>query len=60
MKNFDLRGHTRPINIVKFNFDGDLLFSGSNDGLANLWDSYSGERIGSYEASAAIKTLDVT
>ena len=27
MKPFVLKGHERPINVVKFNYDGDLLFS---------------------------------
>jgi len=60
MKPISLRGHERPISTVKINFDGDLLFSGSIDKLVNLWDSYTGERIGSYLCSAAVKTLDVT
>lgn len=60
MKPISLRGHERPVNVVKINFDGDLLFSGSTDKKVNLWDSYTGERIGSYLCSAAIRTIDVT
>ncbi len=60
MKPTILRGHEKPISIVKFNFDGDLLFTGSAEKKVNLWYSLSGERIGSYETIAAVKTLDIT
>lgn len=55
-----LRGHTKPITVVKFNFDGDLLFTGSGEKVVNLWYANSGERIGSFEPKAAVRTLDVT
>lgn len=59
MRPFALRGHERPINIVKFNYDGDLLFSGSADNKINMWESYTGERIGSFHAKTAVKTIDI-
>lgn len=59
MKPFQLRGHEKPINVVKFNFDGDLFFTGSSDKKINLWAAFSGERLGSYHGSAAIKSVDV-
>jgi hypothetical protein len=31
---------------MKLNFDGDLLFTGSSDKKINVWDAYTGERIG--------------
>jgi len=55
-----LRGHAKPITVVKFNFDGDLLFTGSSEKVVNLWDANSAERIGSFEPKAAVRTLDVT
>lgn len=55
-----LRGHEKPITIVKFNFDGDLLFTGASEKRINLWYSLSGERVGSYETGSAVRTLDVT
>lgn len=60
MKAIELRGHTRPVNVVKFNFDGDLFFSGGADKKVNMWHTYSGERIGSFETKSAVKTLDIT
>lgn len=59
MKPLILRGHEKPINVVKFNFDGDLFFTGSSDKKINLWQAYTGERLGSYVCSSAIKSLDV-
>jgi translation initiation factor 3 subunit I len=60
MKPILLRGHEKPISIVKFNFDGDLLFTGAAEKKVNLWYALSGERIGSYDTKGAVKTLDVT
>ena len=55
-----LRGHEKPITIVKFNFDGDLLFTGASEKRINLWYAMSGERLGSFETKSAVRTLDVT
>ncbi len=59
MKPFVLKGHERPINVVKFNYDGDLFFSACAEGKINLWEAYTGERIGSYKAKSAVKSIDV-
>lgn len=60
MKPILLRGHEKPITVTKFNFDGDLLFTGSGEKKVNVWYSLSGERLGSYEPLAAVRTLDIT
>jgi translation initiation factor 3 subunit I len=60
MKPIILQGHSRPIKDLKFNRDGDLLFSGSNDRLITLWASETGERIGTFLHSAAVNTMAVT
>lgn len=59
MRPFILRGHERPINMVKFNYDGDLFFSASADNKVNMWESYTGERIGSFGTKAAVKSIDI-
>eukprot|EP01091_Cochliopodium_minus_P005379 TRINITY_DN15315_c0_g1_i1.p1 TRINITY_DN15315_c0_g1~~TRINITY_DN15315_c0_g1_i1.p1 ORF type:complete len:320 (+),score=70.59 TRINITY_DN15315_c0_g1_i1:57-1016(+) len=33
-----LRGHKDSVGCLDFNFDGDILLSGSNDGMVNIWD----------------------
>lgn len=43
-----LSGHTRSLNQVKFNREGDLLFSVSKDNVVNAWFSHNGERLGTY------------
>jgi translation initiation factor 3 subunit I len=48
MRPLVLKGHERPVTIVRFNYDGDLFFSGSAENKINLWEAYTGERIGSY------------
>lgn len=45
--------------MIKFNYDGDLFFSGSAESKINLWESFTGERIGSYKTRSAVKSLDV-
>jgi len=53
-------GHSRPLTALKYNHDGDLIFSAGKDGIACLWDSETGERIGTYVGHAgAISDLDV-
>jgi len=43
-----LKGHERPLTRVKFNREGDLLFSSSKDKIATVWYSSTGERLGTY------------
>jgi len=43
-----LKGHERSITVVKFNFDGDLLFTGSKDHVPSVWRSDTGERLGTF------------
>lgn len=60
MKPFILQGHSRPIRDIKFNRDGDLLFTGSNDRFVTLWGAETGERVGTYYHSAAVTNINVT
>ena len=43
-----LKGHSRPLTKVKFNRDGDLLFTCGKDHKPNVWYSENGERLGTY------------
>ena len=43
-----LQGHERPITVVKYNYDGDLLFSASKDQVPSVWRSENGERLGTF------------
>ena len=47
MKVIKLSAHEMAITVVKFNYDGDLLFTASSDRKVNLWNSLTGERLGS-------------
>ena len=49
MKPILLKGHTRALTYVKYNKDGDLLFSCSKDNKPTLWMSDTGERVGTYD-----------
>ena len=43
-----LKGHSRPLTRVKFNRDGDLLFTCGKDHKPNVWYAENGERLGTY------------
>lgn len=43
-----LKGHERSITTVKFNADGDLLFTAAKDTKPTVWYSETGERLGTY------------
>ncbi|CAG8588895.1 10087_t:CDS:2 [Ambispora leptoticha] len=43
-----LQGHTRSLTQIKYNAEGDLLFSVSKDHVVNVWYSHNGERLGTY------------
>ncbi len=56
-----LQGHERAITRVKFNSDGDLLFTCAKDHHPTVWNAYTGERIGTYEGhKGAIWDIDPT
>ncbi|KAF3915086.1 hypothetical protein ABW21_db0208500 [Orbilia brochopaga] len=52
-------GHERALTQVKFNKDGDLLFSVSKDHVICVWFSQNGERLGTYHGhQGAVWTID--
>jgi translation initiation factor 3 subunit I len=55
-----LQGHERSLTQIKFNTEGDLLFSCSKDHVINVWFSHNGERLGTYDGhNGTIWTVDV-
>lgn len=55
-----LHGHERSITKIKYNREGDLLFSSAKDATPNVWFSLNGERLGSFVGhNGAVWTLDV-
>ncbi|OJJ48624.1 hypothetical protein ASPZODRAFT_2124666 [Penicilliopsis zonata CBS 506.65] len=56
-----LSGHERSLTQIKFNHDGDLLFSVSKDKVVCAWWSANGERLGTYAGHlGAVWTVDVS
>ena len=43
-----LKGHTRSITYIRYNREGDLLFTCSKDNIPTVWYANSGERLGTY------------
>ena len=55
-----LHGHERAITQIKYNKDGDLLFSVSKDIKPTVWYSVDGERLGTYNGhNGAVWCIDV-
>ncbi|KAI4598770.1 translation initiation factor eIF3 subunit [Pestalotiopsis sp. 9143b] len=55
-----LSGHERALTQIKYNPDGDLLFSVSKDQQICVWFAHNGERLGTYKGHVgAIWTVDV-
>ena len=43
-----LKGHERPLTKVKYNADGDLIFSCAKDNTVNVWYEADGSRLGTF------------
>lgn len=55
-----MQGHQRPITQIKYNREGDLLFSSGKDKAINAWFSVNGERLGTYNGSnGAVWCIDI-
>jgi len=60
MKPYLLQGHERPITVIKYNYDGDLLFTASKDQIPSIWRVENGERIGTFHGhKGTIWDLDI-
>jgi len=56
-----LKGHERSITQIIYNREGDLLFSASKAPIPTVWNSDTGERIGTYRShTGAVYSLDVS
>ncbi|KAH8548323.1 WD40-repeat-containing domain protein [Umbelopsis sp. PMI_123] len=55
-----LQGHTRSLTQIKYNREGDILFSVSKDKVVSVWYSHNGERLGTFNGHlGAVWTVDV-
>ncbi|KAH8104640.1 WD40 repeat-like protein [Cristinia sonorae] len=55
-----LQGHERSLTQIKFNPEGDLLFSCSKDHVINVWFTHNGERLGTYDGhNGTVWSIDV-
>lgn len=60
MRPLALHGHSRALTRVRFNKEGDLIFSSAKDSCPVVWHSTTGQRIGNYDAViGVIWDLDV-
>ncbi|PAV87411.1 hypothetical protein WR25_14216 [Diploscapter pachys] len=61
MRPLSLKGHERALTRVRFNREGDLLFSAAKDKEPCIWYTENGERLGTYEGhGGAVWDIDVT
>jgi WD40 repeat protein len=55
-----LHGHERAITQIKYNREGDLIFTAAKDNQPNVWYSLNGERLGSFKGhNGAVWCIDV-
>ncbi|KAI9856489.1 MAG: translation initiation factor eIF3 subunit [Vezdaea acicularis] len=55
-----LQGHERALTQIKYNRDGDILFSTAKDQVICAWFANNGERLGTYHGhQGALWTVDV-
>lgn len=60
MKPLMLQGHERAITQIKYNREGDLIFSTAKDHSPSVWFSLNGERLGTYNGhQGAVWCVDV-
>ncbi|PRP73590.1 eukaryotic translation initiation factor 3 subunit I [Planoprotostelium fungivorum] len=60
MRPIALSGHERSITSIKYNREGDLIFSAAKSPAICVWYSDSGERLGTYEGhTGAVWSIDV-
>lgn len=55
-----LTGHSRPVRKVLFNYDGDLLFTCSDDAKVCMYNTFDCTRIGVFDIKEACKSIDVS
>ncbi|XP_010521568.1 PREDICTED: eukaryotic translation initiation factor 3 subunit I-like [Tarenaya hassleriana] len=56
-----MKGHERPLTFLKYNKDGDLLFSCAKDHTPTVWYADNGERLGTYRGhNGAVWCCDVS
>lgn len=60
MRPIMLHGHERSLTQIKYNREGDLLFSVSKDKQPCVWYSHNGERLGTYDGhNGTVWCIDV-
>lgn len=60
MRPLALHGHSRALTRVRFNKEGDLIFSAAKDSCPVVWHASTGQRIGNYDSTiGVIWDLDV-
>lgn len=60
MNVYVLRGHERPVRAVKFNADGDLLFTCSDDDSVGVWQVATAKLLGKVKCKSAVKCMDIS
>jgi translation initiation factor 3 subunit I len=56
-----MKGHERPLTFLRYNRDGDLLFSCAKDHTPTVWYADNGDRLGTYRGhNGAVWSCDVS
>ena len=57
VKQFSLKGHSRPVRMVKYSRDGDMFFTCSSDYSIIAWSNDNGEKLGVMKGPSACKAI---
>lgn len=56
MKPLMLNGHSRALTQIRYNADGDLLFTAAKDDKPCVWYSHNGERVGTFDGHKGVSS----
>ena len=59
MQALALHGHMKSVTMVKYNAEGDLIFSTAKEPKISVWYSKTGERLGTYDGHKSVAACDV-
>jgi translation initiation factor 3 subunit I len=59
MQALALHGHMKAVTMVKYNAEGDLIFSVAKEPKISVWYTKTGERLGTYDGHKSVAACDV-
>jgi WD40 repeat protein len=58
-KVFALFGHNRPVRMIKFNREGDIVVTCGDDGAVCMWSSNNAKLLAQFQSKDAVPAFDI-